>query len=91
MIIELSEFFNNPSLIEFGGLKIQYYALTWVISALLIFQYLKNHKIIKELDLSIEQINDLIFLYGLFFGAMAGGRIGYMIFYGFDQLLLKPD
>jgi phosphatidylglycerol:prolipoprotein diacylglycerol transferase len=90
LIIELSEFFNNPSLIEFGGLKIQYYALTWVISALLIFQYLKNHQIIKELGLSIQQTNDLIFLYGLFFGAMAGGRIGYMIFYGFDQLTINP-
>ena len=27
MIIELSEFFNNPSLLEIGPLKIQYYAL----------------------------------------------------------------
>ena len=49
MIIELSEFFNNPSLIELGPLKIQYYAVSWLISALLIYFFLKQHKIIKEI------------------------------------------
>ena len=34
MIIELSDFFNNPSLIEIGWLRIQYYAVTWVLSAI---------------------------------------------------------
>ena len=29
MIVELSEFFNNPSLIDFGFIKIQYYAVTF--------------------------------------------------------------
>ena len=46
LIVELSEFFNNPSLIDFGFIKIQYYAVTWVLSAVLIFQYLKTHPII---------------------------------------------
>jgi len=90
LIIELPDFFNNPSLIEFGWLRIQYYAVTWVLSAILIFQYLKNHRIISELKLTTEQVNDLIFLYGLIFGAMLGGRIGYMFFYGLDQLVSNP-
>lgn len=76
MIIELSDFFNNPSLIEVGRLKIQYYAVTWVLSAVLIFQYLKNHHITKELQLTHDQVNDIVFLYGLIFGAMLGGRFG---------------
>jgi len=42
LIIELSDFFNNPSLIEIGWLRIQYYAVTWVLSAVFIFQYLKT-------------------------------------------------
>ena len=41
-MIELSEFFNNPSLIQIGPLKIQYYALTWILSAVFIFQFLKT-------------------------------------------------
>ena len=65
MIIELSDFFNNPSLIEIGWIRIQYYAVTWVLSAIFIFQYLKNHRIIGELKLSADQVNDIVFLYGL--------------------------
>jgi len=90
LIIELPDFFNNPSLIEFGWFRIQYYAVTWVLSAVLIFQYLKNHYIINELKLTAEQVNDIVFLYGLIFGAMLGGRIGYMFFYGLDQLASNP-
>ncbi len=43
MIIELSDFFNNPSLIDLGPLKIQYYAVTWLLSALLIYAFLKKN------------------------------------------------
>ena len=90
MIIELSDFFNNPSLIEIGPLKIQYYAVTWLLSAVLIFLFLRRNKIIKEIGLSNDEVNDMVFLYGLFFGAMIGGRIGYMLFYGTDQLINDP-
>ena len=90
MIIELSSFFDNPSLINFGPLKIQFYAVTWLLSALFIYLFLKSNKIILELGLHKEKVNDLVFLYGLFFGAMCGGRVGYMLFYGMDQLLENP-
>ena len=90
MIIELSDFFNNPSLVELGPIKIQYYAVTWLLSAVLIYLFLRNNKIIKEIGLSNEEVNDMVFLYGLFFGAMCGGRIGYMLFYGTDQLINDP-
>ena len=86
MIIELSDFFNNPSLVELGPIKIQYYAVTWLLSAVLIYQFLRNNKIVKEIGLSNEEVNDMVFLYGLFFGAMCGGRIGYMLFYGTDPV-----
>ena len=90
MIIELSDFFNNPSLVELGPIKIQYYAVTWLLSAVLIYLFLRNNKIVKEIGLSNEEVNDMVFLYGLFFGAMCGGRIGYMLFYGTDQLISNP-
>ena len=90
MIIELSDFFNNPSLVELGPIKIQYYAVTWLLSAVLIYLFLRNNKIVKEIGLSNEEVNDMVFLYGLFFGAMCGGRIGYMLFYGTDQLINDP-
>ena len=52
MIIELSDFFNNPSLIELGPLKIQYYAVTWLLSAVLIYAFLKNNRIVQEIGLN---------------------------------------
>ena len=51
MIIELSDFFNNPSLVELGPIKIQYYAVTWRLSAVLIYLFLRTNKIIKEIGL----------------------------------------
>tara|TARA_A100001011_G_scaffold394105_1_gene485664 strand:- start:3693 stop:4490 length:798 start_codon:yes stop_codon:yes gene_type:complete len=90
MIIELSEFFNNPSIIEIGSLKIQYYAVTWLLSAVFIYLFLSRNKIITEIGLSNDDVNDMVFLYGLFFGAMCGGRIGYMFFYGSNQLISDP-
>ena len=89
-MIELPEFFNNPSIIEIGNFRIQYYALTWILSAILIFQHLKRSKILAAQGLSHEQINDMVFIWGLFFGAMFGGRVGYMIFYGTEQLISNP-
>ena len=67
MIFELSDFFNNPSLVEIGPLKIQYYAVTWLLSAVFIYIFLSRHKIIKELGLNKDEVNDMVFLYGLFF------------------------
>ena len=90
MIFELSDFFNNPSLVEIGPLKIQYYAVTWLLSAVLIYMFLSRQTIIKELGLNKDEVNDMVFLYGLFFGAVFGGRIGYMFFYGTDQLINNP-
>jgi phosphatidylglycerol:prolipoprotein diacylglycerol transferase len=90
MIVELSDFFNNPSLIEIGPIQIQYYAVTWLMSAIFIYIFLKSNKIILELGLNNEKVNDLVFMYGLFFGAMCGGRVGYMFFYGTSQLLENP-
>ena len=90
MKIELSNFFNNPTLIELGPLKIQYYAVTWLLSALLIYVFLKNNSTIKEIGLNKDEVNDMVFLYGLFFGAICGGRVGYMFIYGSEQLMNNP-
>ena len=89
-MIELSDWFNNPSLIEFGSIKIQYYAISWLLSAVLIYFFLKRNKIINEIGLSSDEVNDMVFLYGLFLGAMCGGRIGYMLFYQTQQLINDP-
>ena len=89
-MIDLPDFFNNPSLISFGAFKIQYYSLTWIISALLIYFFLKNHRIIRDLGLNQKIVSDMVIIYGLFFGAMIGGRLGYMFFYDLQRWIEDP-
>jgi phosphatidylglycerol:prolipoprotein diacylglycerol transferase len=64
--------------------------VTWLLSAVFIYLFLSRNKIITEIGLSNDDVNDMVFLYGLFFGAMCGGRIGYMFFYGTNQLISDP-
>ena len=44
----------------------------------------------KEIGVSEEQVNEIVLIYGVKFGAMVGGRVGYMIFKGLDQLAANP-
>jgi phosphatidylglycerol:prolipoprotein diacylglycerol transferase len=60
------------------------------VSHLYLPVYLRTHEIIKNFGFSFDKTSDLVFTYGLFFGAFAGGRVGYMLFYGTDQLLANP-
>ena len=89
-MIDLPDFFNNPSLISFGEFKIQYYSLTWIASALLIYFFLKNHRNIRDLGLNQKMVSDMVIIYGLFFGAMIGGRLGYMFFYDLQRWIEDP-
>ena len=90
MIIELSDFFNNPSLVSFGSISIQYYAVTWILSAILIYLHLANNSITKEIGISKEKANDLVFLYGLIFGAMLVAYILVLLVLG-TGIKLKGD
>ena len=51
---------------------------------------MSKNKVIADTGLTKDEINDMVFLYGLFLGAMCGGRIGYMFFYGTEQLINNP-
>ena len=74
----------DPVAIQLGPLAIRWYSLTWLAAFGLIY-FLANRNLNK---FSKEQLSNLMF-YGLL-GAMIGGRIGYMIFYGTDQLITNP-
>ena len=52
-----SEKFFLPSLIDIGPIKIQYYAITWLLSAVLIYLFLRDSKIVKEIGLDKDEVN----------------------------------
>ena len=74
----------DPVAIQLGPLAIRWYSLSWLAAFGLIF-FLANKNLNK---FSKEQLSNLMF-YGLL-GAIVGGRAGYMIFYGSNQLLADP-
>ncbi len=74
----------DPVALQLGPLAIRWYSLTWLIAFGFIY-FLASKNLNK---FSREQLNDLMF-YGLL-GAVIGGRVGYMTFYGINQLLADP-
>jgi len=77
----------DPVLVEIGPLAIRWYALSYVAGLFIGWWY------ILQLNrrggvLTREQIDDLFVWVAL--GVMLGGRIGYILFYGFDKYLAEP-
>ena len=74
----------DPIAIQIGPFAIRWYGITWLAAFSTIY-YLIN-KFQKDID--VNQTSDLMF-YSLL-GAILGGRVGYILFYSFDQFLANP-
>tara|TARA_Y100001970_G_scaffold288855_1_gene417386 strand:+ start:62790 stop:63575 length:786 start_codon:yes stop_codon:yes gene_type:complete len=73
----------DPIIFSIGPLAIRWYGITWLLAFSVIYYLLKRKQLFTP-----EQVSDLMF-YGLL-SSIIGGRLGYMIFYGTDQLLSNP-
>jgi phosphatidylglycerol:prolipoprotein diacylglycerol transferase len=75
----------SPVAISFGGFDVRWYALSYIFSALIAFMYIKY---LNKKSLLINGDNSKIFFDDLLFytllGIILGGRIGYILFYGYD-------
>ena len=74
----------DPIAIQIGPFAIRWYGITWLAAFSTIY-YLIN-KFQKDID--VNKTSDLMF-YSLL-GAILGGRVGYILFYSFDQFLANP-
>ena len=74
----------DPIAIQIGPFAIRWYGITWLAAFSTIY-YLIN-KFQKDID--VNQTSDLMF-YSLL-GAILGGRVGYILFYSFDQFIANP-
>lgn len=78
----------NPVAFSIGPLQVHWYGIMYLIgfvSAWLLAHWRTKH---YKLDWTSEQISDLIFYAAL--GVIIGGRIGYMLFYDFPELIQNP-
>ena len=78
----------DPVLLSLGPIKIRWYGLMYLFAFMSAWG-LARYRIKKnELAWTSEQLGDLVF-YGAM-GVVLGGRIGYMVFYKWQALLVKP-
>ncbi len=78
----------DPVIFAIGPLKIRWYGLMYVIGFLLAWWLAKRRSQRSDSPVTPEQVDDLVF-YGML-GVILGGRIGYALVYGFDQLISDP-
>ncbi|MBL8297971.1 MAG: prolipoprotein diacylglyceryl transferase [Rhodanobacteraceae bacterium] len=78
----------NPIALTLGPVSIHWYGLMYVLGGLFAWWLGKRRLAQGRLPVSYEQYSDLIF-YAMI-GVIVGGRLGYMLFYGFDQILADP-
>lgn len=78
----------DPVAFSLGPIKVHWYGLMYLIgfvAAWLLACWRMTH---YRLDWTVDQISDLIFYAAL--GVILGGRVGYMLFYNFNELLHNP-
>lgn len=77
----------DPVILSLGPLALRWYGLSW-LAAFFVCWRLGNWQLRRRPGWSPEQVSDLIF-YGAL-GAVLGGRVGYVLFYGFESLARDP-
>jgi phosphatidylglycerol:prolipoprotein diacylglycerol transferase len=78
----------DPVLIHAGPLQIRWYGLMYIMAFMVGFQVLKKRS--AETGLSFHQTVLMDFAFYLFVGVLAGGRIGYILFYNPVMFFKNP-
>ena len=78
----------DPIIFSIGFLKIRWYGLMYVIGFLFAWWLARRRSLRPDSPVRAEQVDDLIF-YGML-GVIIGGRLGYSLVYGLDDLLADP-
>jgi phosphatidylglycerol:prolipoprotein diacylglycerol transferase len=86
LVIDLP--YINPIAFQFGPIAIHWYGIMYLLSFILGYIYLRKKIQKNQLKLSLDQLNDLIFL--ICFCLLIGGRLGYVFFYNFAQYWDSP-
>lgn len=78
----------NPVAFSLGPLQVHWYGLMYLVGFILawLLAIWRNHH--YQLGWTSEEIGDVIF-YGAL-GVIIGGRLGYILFYGFPQFIQQP-
>ena len=78
----------DPVIFSVGVVKVRWYGLMYVFGFLLGWWLARKRAALSWSTIKPEQVDDLIFYAML--GVILGGRLGYSIAYGWDQLISDP-
>ena len=78
----------DPVAISLGPISIHWYAISYLVGIGLVWWTLGYRNRHYASGYSDEEVSDLVFFAVL--GLLLGGRIGYMLFYGMENLLANP-
>jgi len=80
----------NPVIVHIGGpLAIRWYGVSYLLSFICSIFLLRHWSKKCEFGLPVQEVSNFIVQLA-FFGVFLGGRIGYVLFYGFDLFLKDP-
>jgi len=78
----------DPVALRIGPLAVRWYGITYLAGFAAAWYLGKKRAARADSPVTALQVDDLIF-YGAL-GVILGGRIGYMLFYSFDQIVANP-
>jgi phosphatidylglycerol:prolipoprotein diacylglycerol transferase len=78
----------DPVALQVGPLAVRWYGITYLVGFASAWYLAKRRAARPGAPVSAVQVDDLIFYAAL--GVILGGRIGYMLFYDFDQIVANP-
>jgi phosphatidylglycerol:prolipoprotein diacylglycerol transferase len=78
----------DPIIFALGPLKVRWYGLMYVVAFLLAWWLARRRCERSDSPVNAEQVDDLLF-YGML-GVIIGGRLGYSLVYGWEQLISDP-
>ncbi len=78
----------DPILFQIGFIKIRWYGLMYVIGFLMAWWLARRRCQRADSPVNQTQVDDLLF-YGML-GVIIGGRVGYCLVYGWDELISDP-
>jgi phosphatidylglycerol:prolipoprotein diacylglycerol transferase len=78
----------DPVALQIGPLAVRWYGITYLVGFAAAWFLGRRRASRAGSPVTPLQVDDLIFYAAL--GIILGGRIGYMLFYGFDQILENP-
>lgn len=78
----------DPAIFKLGQLQPRWYAVMYILGFIFAYLIISRHPKFKALGKTKDDAMDLL-TYG-FVGVLAGGRLGYVLFYNLQQYLANP-